>query len=209
MSRRAKRIDCKILSTSGRKVEKDSSSESESSDQSSYVSVCSPGRKNPQNQIEDPAVSLLSDQLRSGLNVSIRGESELQIDSTSILSHPSHLQNLARTFYWVKGLSLIHNEIFIRRQLQSKMSLIGKSDLSAAQEALGQDIDYFLDENPLKDCCDTNEITTNIKRVEDLRTAYRMKHNEYKNDAGELYNESMAQEIGKRLHCVKNYNSQC
>ena len=65
-------------------------------------------------------------------------------------------------------------------------------------------IDDHIDENPQEDgSC--SEIGCNISKVEELRTSYRVKHNEYKSSAGDLYDESQREYYESRLVKVKKY----
>ena len=87
--------------------------------------------------------------------------------------------------HWVKGISLIcNNTHFINHSQRLHRNMSG--DLMSSQEAIGQDVDDFLDENPVDDCFSADEIDCSLRRVEDLRTMYRLKHSEYKNASAEL-----------------------
>ena len=250
-SRESKRIDYKILSTTGRRVQKSSFSSSESSDQFNdcYRSPISLENSPTKPQVEDPDITELSCRLLSDLTI-LQSEGSISfqnshhlpsitlspdssyhaleriskstpvfnsIDNQREYSEESELTNcpelqileiFSAVSYWVKGLSLLFNEQFIKDHIQGlyfKMSSSGNAVLAANQEALGQDIDDFLEENPLEECFSVDEIDTSLKRIEELRTSYRMKHNEYKNTSGDLYDDLIANEFQKRLNGIKSY----
>ena len=79
-----------------------------------------------------------------------------------------------------------------------EMSVREAAELLAAQQTVAEDIDDYVGENPA-------EINSNISKIEELRTAYRLKHNEYKNSVGEEYQELENQEFEERIASIKQY----
>ena len=73
------------------------------------------------------------------------------------------------------------------------------------EAAIGEDIDGYIDENNVENMLSTEEVEEKIQRIEELRTAYRRKHNELKVLLGSNYEESYTEDGQKRLASVKNY----
>ena len=48
------------------------------------------------------------------------------------------------------------------------------------KETIGGDIDDYIDENNVEDVLSIEEVDEKIQRIEELRAAYRRKHNELK-----------------------------
>ena len=46
------------------------------------------------------------------------------------------------------------------------------------KETIGGDIDDYIDENNVEDVLSIEEVDEKIQRIEELRAAYRRKHNE-------------------------------
>ena len=65
------------------------------------------------------------------------------------------------------------------------------------KEPIGEDIDDYIDENKVEDVLPTEEVDEKIQRIEELRTAYRRKHNELK--------VLLGSNGKKRLTSEKNY----
>ena len=81
-----------------------------------------------------------------------------------------------------------------------------KADALIIDEAtIGEDIDGYIDENNVENMLSTEEVEEKIQRIEELRTAYRRKHNELKVLLGSNYEESYTEDGKKRLASVKNY----
>ena len=103
-------------------------------------------------------------------------------------------------------VSNLFRTISISKDLQSlniKESLAKqKADALVIDEAtIGEDIDDYIDENNnAENVLSIEEIDEKIQRIEELRTAYRRKHNKLKVLLGSNY-----EEIKKRLTSVKNY----
>ena len=106
----------------------------------------------------------------------------------------------------IEGVSNLFRTISISKDLQSlniKESLAKqKADALVIDEAtIGEDIDDYIDENNnAENVLSTEEVDEKIQRIEELRTAYRRKHNKLKVLLGSNY-----EEIKKRLTSVKNY----
>ena len=81
-----------------------------------------------------------------------------------------------------------------------------KADALVIDEAtIGEDIDDYNDENDVESMLSIEELDRKIQQIEELRTAYRRKHNELKLLLGQNYEESHAEDSKKRLMSVKNY----
>ena len=81
-----------------------------------------------------------------------------------------------------------------------------KTDALVIDEAtIGEDIDDYIDENNAENVLSTEEVDEKIQQIEELRTAYRRKHNELKVLLGSNYDESYTENCKKRLMSVKNY----
>ena len=81
-----------------------------------------------------------------------------------------------------------------------------KADALVIDEpTIGDDIDDYIDENNLENMLSIKEVDEKIPQIEELRTAYRRKHNELKLLLASNYEESYAEDGKKRLASVKNY----
>ena len=81
-----------------------------------------------------------------------------------------------------------------------------KADALVMDEpTIGDDIDDYIDENNLENMLSIKEVDEKIQQIEELRTAYRRKHNELKVLLVSNYEESYAEDGKKRLASVKNY----
>ena len=81
-----------------------------------------------------------------------------------------------------------------------------KADALVIDEpTIGDDIDDYIDENNLENMLSIKEVDEKIQQIEELRTAYRRKHNELKVLLASNYEESYAEDGKKRLASVKNY----
>ena len=79
-----------------------------------------------------------------------------------------------------------------------------KADASVIDEAtIGEDIDDYIDENNVENVLSIEEVDEKIQRIEELKTAYRRKHNELKVLLGSNYEEPYAEDGKKRLSSVK------
>ena len=65
------------------------------------------------------------------------------------------------------------------------------------KETIGGDIDDYIDENNVEDVLSIEEVDEKIQRIEELRAAYRSKHNELK--------VLLGSNGKKRLTSEKNY----
>ena len=65
------------------------------------------------------------------------------------------------------------------------------------KETIGGDIDDYIDENNVEDVLSIEEVDEKIQRIEELRAAYRRKHNELK--------VLLGSNGKKRLTSEKNY----
>ena len=65
------------------------------------------------------------------------------------------------------------------------------------KEPIGEDMIDYIDENKVEDVLPTEEVDEKIQRIEELRTAYRRKHNELK--------VLLGSNGKKRLTSEKNY----
>ena len=105
----------------------------------------------------------------------------------------------------IEGVSNLFRTISISKDLQSlnieKSMDKQKGDALVIDEAtIGEDIHDYIDENNVENVLSIEEVDEKIQRIEELRTAYRRKHNKLKVLLGSNY-----EEIKKRLTSVKNY----
>lgn len=85
------------------------------------------------------------------------------------------------------------------------MSHTEVEDISLAQNITGQDVDDFLEEYNLEDCETGRKIEEFINKAEELRSLYRLRHNEYAKGVAD-YESSMEKKIYKeRIHSLKSY----
>ena len=110
----------------------------------------------------------------------------------TIEADPTILPGIAS---WLRGLAYINSD----------QTMTHLPTLKVAQKALGQDIDDFLDENPVAECSTISEVEVSVGKVEEYRGLYRRKHGEYKTVAGEDYEESEGREFDDRLASMKAY----
>ena len=114
--------------------------------------------------------------------------------SPSTEKEPTVLPEIAS---WLRGLA---------SDLHSDQGMADVPTLKVAQKALGQDIDDFLDENPIDECSTIGEVEVNVGKLEDYRGLYRRKHGEYKTAAGGNFDEdSEGKEYEERLGSMKKY----
>ena len=81
-----------------------------------------------------------------------------------------------------------------------------KADALVIDEAtIGEDIDDYIDENNLENMSSIEEVHEKIQRFEELRAAYRRKHNELKVLLGSNYEGLYIKDGKKRLTSLKNF----
>ena len=208
--KRSKRIDYKTLHSTGAKVHKHSntqilsdteSEQSEASelDQSFGDSVYESPAKTDSELLAD--VNEISSRLSSvcikGSNISnkhCKNEITVELEQNNSISRASEQNTINSNL----------SEYTLIQYTAEEMSVRQAAELLAAQQTVAEDIDDYVGENPQEDIYPA-EIDSNISKIEELRTAYRLKHNEYKNSVGEEYQELEKQEFEERIASIKQY----
>ena len=81
-----------------------------------------------------------------------------------------------------------------------------KADALVIDKAtIGEGIDDYIDENNVENMLSIQEVDEKIQQIEELRSAYKRKHNELKVLLRSNYEDSYAEDGKKRLVSVKNY----
>ena len=110
----------------------------------------------------------------------------------------------------VEEVSNLFTTISISEDLQSrnveKSMDKQKADALVMDEAtIGEDIDDYIDEKNVGNMLSIKEVDEEIQQIEELRTAYRRKHNELKVLLGSNYEGLYIKDGKKRLTSLKNF----
>lgn len=104
-----------------------------------------------------------------------------------------------------KGLSDLSGRVSISTMDEKvrEMTERLKIELQVSQQTIGEDIDDFLDENPIEQAS-SEELEISISNIEKLRTTYKTAHNKLKIQLGEDY-ANLKDEYENRLIQIKQY----
>ena len=107
----------------------------------------------------------------------------------------------------IEEVSNLYRTISISEDLQSHNGM-GKQKADALvtdESIIGEDIDDYIDQNDVENILSREEVDSKLQRIEELRTASRIKHNELKMLLCPNYEESYAGDCKKRLTSMENY----